>query len=1109
MALQWQVINIPIDGIDNTQPYSNQGTREVRGIRFLRQGEGSPSYVFDKVLDVIRDPQRVFFIDEEVVTLNTDRAYVGQESEQTAPSTDLGQIDSGKILLASHEVFSLPPQRAYQDNAPTSPPTESYSYTATASAFGACIDDINSIHFIAWFAGASGSVNSFSPLGAIVSQDCKSVISICRSFNATSNYQEFTPTMLSSVDNIRCFTFPGSLVFCVAYITGFGGSPRVINFDQVSYTIPSLLGANAAYFTANNVGPESFLTTVFSITVNHPTSNTYCTFDVCDYIVSNAISSVKLVAYTTLTGVALSVVNSSGVVTTDNIAAPTLSTTDNKISVYHNKTSDFIYMFWTATSTGNQSIFGAIYTLNAGLNTLTQILAPTLLHRPSGSASFIASIACAPGYFDDSVTGLMATVGGQDSGGVTLTGRRYSIYFEFYDSLTSTGTITNASNVTVTSKSFSSLGDVKSKAYFYCFEPEYFSGGLFFNEKILGIDCQTSKTITGKKVVNGGQFVSVATIGISRTGSQAISQVSQIGNDVLKCSVELKTGNETQEAIGLLNPANYSRVTSPIVRHLTLNAASTGSKIAHFGRNYINAGALYEYDGDKLTDTGFSLSPNVVAEYTASSGGSIPINTSTTFKFVYYTEIAGRRDIFGPPSVEYTYTSPSSGTGISLTLYIYASSPVRFDAYSVLIYIKDPSSGNFYFNQAVQFLSNISLATVLFSATPAASTSNPQIYTDFGELPNVISGGPRCVQSTSSRLMLIDDFGVVNVSKPNNQTRGVEFSDLLIVQQPSDLESTNATGVIDNNFILFGKRNIYAISGEFPDSFGNGASPQWTKIQTDVSCTNHQSVLSTSDGVFFDSTRGLMILDRGLSINPVGAKIFETYANQPSLSFQQWKFLSACFNYKNSEAMFLREDGFIYFFNTKFGTFSRAYPGLGGDKTCIGSSLGGTLAFGELDIGGFFAFPGAVWLSTNNYNNSILHLGNDQLQYDTGWVPFFGGEQYGRCRRIGILFGLNNLDSSLFVNPYLPTITITIYYDYDNAIFTTKTFSLSPNLPFPDGISYASNGFSINMRTEQQKMRAARVSVSVNPMPYASIRGFSFEVAPKNGVQKNIVAQTG
>lgn len=1099
MALDFQISNIPVDGVDNTAPATNQGTRNVENMRFTRMDEAAPGYPFLGGIQRAKNVERIFFSNGQIYYANRDRVWSGMQADTIFSGTTT--LDCCKHLLAEHRTIDGPPVNL-----------------GTRAAFGAARDNTNRLTFFCWGDGANITYIGMMPDGArrISSQ-------IQTSSGPTSSLSAIATTDKSSKDNLRCIVFPpsksvyaiviesASLKIYQAFYTTFSASGEK-QFDHLS-SIINALGSQA------------------TIAIGHASGLSEQTFDAC-----NVSDTVGVVAYTTSSGISISSFNSSFGTLATQAFTSTLPATNTRICVYTNAASGLTYLFWTERGTNTQ-IKGVVLSVNGTSGAISIITAATVIAACGAATDFIASMACCPGYFDKTVTGLAMTVCDGEGQTPALPGLRHVRYRELFTQLLASSNLTNfarvAENITISSKCFESKkSDSDSKSYFYANDVEWFTGGAFFCERIVTLDVLTPDTIdANKKAITpsaGGtigrpRMLSVATLGIGRTLSGGVSQVAYSDDYAYRMSVLFSPVTELQNAQAITPAFNFSSPNAPVIRETRLGGFGAGVKVDHAGDSYWCAGSLYKiypnsslYDG--FYDTGFALAPNVVGTFGAT--GTIPALTSITFKFLFYAEAQGRKDIIGPPSEAYVFTAPGSGT-TKLTLSIYSvishRMPASQRALSCIVFIKDAGSGNYYFDQEVILSTSASIisgfSTIQYTSTPVANTANAQLYTDFQELPNVIPGGVRCAQSAIDRMVVVDDFGKMCVSKSNNATRGIEFSDLLIAPTPPDNANVEALGSMDNALVLFGDKNIYAMSGGAPDSFGNGSFTPWSKVQTDISCNSQQSVLATTDGIFFGSKRGIMILDRGYSAQPVGAKIFDFNTGgsgvhpQPVVS-------SAAFYAANSEALFafipnpLEPDSVrssvnypVAIYNTKFGkwTYLRKVQ-VGGSITAVAAD--NYIAYNLISYpDGSVASPSyGVWFSTSSasYDSSLF---NPSL-YDTGWLPFFGGQQYGRVREISILLRVNEPGD---ITNNSGIMTVTYYVDYDDSTAKVESFALNSVLA---GSKLAgTTSFALKVSPNVQQVRALRVVVSFRARAL-SIRGFSFELSPKNGTQKINVAQT-
>ena len=83
---------------------------------------------------------------------------------------------------------------------------------------------------------------------------------------------------------------------------------------------------------------------------------------------------------------------------------------------------------------------------------------------------------------------------------------------------------------------------------------------------------------------------------------------------------------------------------------------------------------------------------------------------------------------------------------------------------------------------------------------------------------------------------------------------------------------------MDNKLVLFHEYGIYATWGEGPDETGVGSFSQPQLISQGVGCKYARSVVLTDAGLMFMSHEGIYLVDRGMSIQYIGAPV-EDYNN--------------------------------------------------------------------------------------------------------------------------------------------------------------------------------------------------------------------------------------
>lgn len=143
------------------------------------------------------------------------------------------------------------------------------------------------------------------------------------------------------------------------------------------------------------------------------------------------------------------------------------------------------------------------------------------------------------------------------------------------------------------------------------------------------------------------------------------------------------------------------------------------------------------------------------------------------------------------------------------------------------------------------------------------------LYTDIGELSIVPPPPSLDVEWAKNRLWAIDAErpNVIWYSKNVQPGTMPEFSDALTVLMNDDAV---AIGAIDDHVIVFSRFGTTAISGDGPNANGTGQTFIVSTVSNNIGCNNRRSVVSTPEGVVFESDRGLMLLTRAFEFVSIG-----------------------------------------------------------------------------------------------------------------------------------------------------------------------------------------------------------------------------------------------
>lgn len=157
-------------------------------------------------------------------------------------------------------------------------------------------------------------------------------------------------------------------------------------------------------------------------------------------------------------------------------------------------------------------------------------------------------------------------------------------------------------------------------------------------------------------------------------------------------------------------------------------------------------------------------------------------------------------------------------------------------------------------------------------ATPVTATA-PAIYTASGELDDYQAPSSLYMTVHQNRLWSVGPDGyTIWFSKDSTVNPGVApgFHPSLTI---TFNETIVAMASMDSGLLAFTASGLFIIQGDGPAPNGQGATYQAIKVQTDVGCTNQRSVVSTPEGVMFQSARGIYMVSRGLEVVFLGKTV--------------------------------------------------------------------------------------------------------------------------------------------------------------------------------------------------------------------------------------------
>ena len=324
---------------------------------------------------------------------------------------------------------------------------------------------------------------------------------------------------------------------------------------------------------------------------------------------------------------------------------------------------------------------------------------------------------------------------------------------------------------------------------------------------------------------------------------------------------------------------------------------------------YCAGGTPQELDGTTAVECGF-MHPPRTASATAIAGGAMAVGNYYYAAVFEYRDDRGQRSQSSP-----LFFGPATTAGANLQVSVVVGclhvtqrqNAARQRLVSVALYrtaVGALASGVYY-----------RVWTGAVPATAQSSTLNATItYTDSAvdsslagnEILNTALLTPACPSSLScliahnGRLVGVSDDGITLQwsTKFDGGTTVPYFSDDLLTYCAEGGRIT-ALASMDGQLIIFKRDSIFLVSGDGPDTNGNGST--WSdprRIASDVGCTSDwRGVLAMPMGVVFQSEKKLHLLTRGLEVQYLSQPVEDTLASYPSVQF-------ACLHSRRDEVRF-------------------------------------------------------------------------------------------------------------------------------------------------------------------------------------------------------------
>jgi hypothetical protein len=259
-----------------------------------------------------------------------------------------------------------------------------------------------------------------------------------------------------------------------------------------------------------------------------------------------------------------------------------------------------------------------------------------------------------------------------------------------------------------------------------------------------------------------------------------------------------------------------------------------------------------------------------------SAGGSVGVGVCQYCVVFEYLDAVGRRHRSAPSNIVSATTSGGNQTvtlrfstvGIgdrpawqsgSLTAHIYRTQANGSTFYRITSNVTAPSGawsfGGFGFGSFLDYVDTAADATIL---------DNEVLYTQGSVIANQPAPAHRLAAYGDGRLWVAGTW----------DPRRVECSRLIVAGEPVQFtrheafraylpEPVTALAYMDGSCVAFTARGVFLIGGSGPNDQGNPALPAPVRVPSDVGCIEPRSVIEVSQGILFQSDRGIYLFPRG------------------------------------------------------------------------------------------------------------------------------------------------------------------------------------------------------------------------------------------------------
>jgi hypothetical protein len=542
-----------------------------------------------------------------------------------------------------------------------------------------------------------------------------------------------------------------------------------------------------------------------------------------------------------------------------------------------------------------------------------------------------------------------------------------------------------------------------------------------------------------------------------------------------------------------INSAGGSVGVGITLTRLAFGAHDTDWQSAQLGDGlYINGAQTWLYDGQSVTEQGFPLFPEITVTENVSAG-TLPVKMYG-FQAIYeWTDNRGRVHRSAPsPMVSITPSAPNASFQVAFPYLTITNKTADRNAMRVVIYrtIGDGSIPYRLTYKVQTTTSGVFQSTITDSTIDSVLSKNAPLYTTGGVIEDVQAPPASALTVYKNRVVLVNAEQPTQLwySKQCVPGQPVEFSDLLTLNIDPTNGPVTGLAVLDDKLVIFKRDVIFFLTGDGPTD--TGAQNDFSTpllINTNSGCVQAKSVVTASDGVMYQSAKGIYLLNRALQDEYVGADV-EAYNSATVRSVVMVP--------NANEVRFYLSTGVALSYDYLFKQWS------------VSTNMAARSAAAYQSVGAFISSSGQVYQETpGTYLDDAAGI---SMRVKTAWLALAGLQGFQRARTMHVLgdyFGGH-------------TLSVKVRYDYVDDV--AQTVSLDPTLLMDSSLLGAPLGsilgggsapaYQYRVSLTRQKCEAIQVEIQdVQSSSFnegLALSALTFDVGVKSGAARLPVVQT-